>query len=99
MYLELRQKKIWAQFSFNIFTQKTVTKLTDWIQYLEKTYSGSQIWIQGSKKHRILSTAPKKVSNSWHTIPLNSLFPEPQPLPVMAADHKQSCELLMELAH
>jgi hypothetical protein len=56
------KKKIWASFQriIELFTQKFVTKLSKiwvWDQGSEirdpgKTYSGSRIQVQGSKRHR-----------------------------------------------
>jgi hypothetical protein len=56
-------KKIWASFQRKLVTQKFATKLLKYgfgirdtgseIQDPEKTYSGSRIGVQGSKRHRV----------------------------------------------
>ncbi len=60
--IKFLKKKIWASFQRirELFTQKFVTNLTKicvWTR--EKTYSGSRIRIQGSKRHRIPDPDPQ----------------------------------------
>jgi hypothetical protein len=58
---EMLKKKIWASFQriIGLFTQKFVTKLSKiWVwdqgyEIRDLGKSGSPIWVQGSKRHRI----------------------------------------------
>jgi hypothetical protein len=58
------RKKIWASFQriIDFFTQKFVTKLLKiwgWDLGSGKTYFGSRIRVQGSKRHRIPDPDPQ----------------------------------------
>jgi hypothetical protein len=88
---EMRKKKIWASFQriIEIFTQKFVTKLSKiwvWdpgseIRDPEKTYSGSRIWVQGSKRDRIPDPDASGTNRAgWMLDP--NIFPLPQNFPV-----------------
>ncbi len=68
------RKKIWASFQriIELFTQKfhyKLSKIWVWdpgseIRDPEKTYSGSRIWVQGPKRHRIrISNTAKFFAN------------------------------------
>ncbi len=83
LFFRMLKEKIWASFQriIELFTQKFVTKLSKiWvcdpgseIRDPEKTYSGSRIRVQGSKRHLIPDQDPQRWKIAFPLFRISSL--------------------------